>query len=89
MTDHLSDGNTYKYLTPAQAQMYKSKIMKLICKWILKYKKDITEMERKFLLISLEDNKDPFPAFTFWPKCIRHLGKHTQLLVVLAAYSTR
>ena len=63
MTDHLSDEKTYKYLTPAQAQMYKSKIIKLIRKWIRKYKKDITEMERRFLLSSLEDNKDPFPAF--------------------------
>eukprot|EP00957_Ditylum_brightwellii_P134496 10253422-Ditylum_brightwellii.AAC.1 len=62
MDDHLSDKNTYKYLTPAQALRYKSKIMKLICKWICKYNKDITNMERKFILTALAENKDPFPA---------------------------
>eukprot|EP00957_Ditylum_brightwellii_P058229 4415435-Ditylum_brightwellii.AAC.1 len=62
--------------------------MKLIRKWICKYNKDITEMERRFLLSSLKENKDPFPAFTSLPKCIRHLGKHALLFVVPAAYST-
>eukprot|EP00957_Ditylum_brightwellii_P089794 6838990-Ditylum_brightwellii.AAC.1 len=46
MDGHLSDQNTYKFLTPTQALHYKSKIMKIICKWICKYHKDITKMER-------------------------------------------
>eukprot|EP00957_Ditylum_brightwellii_P046403 3521922-Ditylum_brightwellii.AAC.1 len=37
--------------------------MKLICKWICKYNKDITNMDREFILTTLVENKDPFPAF--------------------------
>lgn len=61
--DHLSDGTTYKRLTDADCDLYAYRMRKFIEQWLLKWKRELTRNEKRFLRHHLDHNVNPFAAF--------------------------
>ena len=61
--DHLSDPNTYQYLTPAKVENQRTRIQSLLNFWTAKYHRILKKEERKFLQRHSSDCVDPFPYF--------------------------
>ena len=53
--DHLSDNDTYHYVNPNEALLWDDRIRTLLTKWLNKWKKQVSKMERKFIKAALTD----------------------------------
>ena len=58
--DHLDDGDTYEWLTPAQGRNHAARIKRQLLQWLKTHKKVLQKAEKRFLQHHIDDNKDPF-----------------------------
>ena len=61
--DHLNDRHTYLRLNKNEANAFSDKTIKLVNRWIRKYKEQTTLMERRFIRASIVNNTNPLPKF--------------------------
>ena len=61
--DHLNDKTTYERLTDTRKNLLQTQIRNGITDWLKRYKRDLTNMEKRFLNKQLKENKTPFARF--------------------------